>query len=509
MVAYPVDIQSRDIETIRQEILPKYYDALHWLHSFIAHPEGNPIPRSVDRTSADQSASAEKLALHEDKIHRMEILLSYLGNPQDAFRSVHVAGTGGKGSTATMIGKILEGSFARVGVRTSPYLQVPGEKLRINGRMIAPSRFARVVDSLRPRYEAFRREYPHIKTGYKSVHTAFYYSYFAESHLDWGVIETMMGGRFDFTNVLNPELSVITNVDFDHVPALGTTLAEIAWHKAGIIKRGKPAITGELEQDALAVIRQEAAEKGAELYCQGKDFDWEMVSLDDRGATINVSAPFQEYRNIRIPLLGSFQAQNAGLAIAAVDLLAHNHNFSMTSDIANRTLADIQFPGRMEIIQENPRVILDGAHNPQKMLALSKSIAQLYPNTSFTLICGMLCSKDTSQSLKHLLSQSRRVVTVKPQVLGRACVEASDLAGVVRDIGYAGPIDTFPDVTQALDTILAEAKPDDMILVTGSLYMLGEARSYWVSPESLLIESELAEDSLSLQLVGPRALQLS
>jgi dihydrofolate synthase/folylpolyglutamate synthase len=500
MVAYPVDVQSRDIETIRQEILPKYYDALHWLHSFIAYPEGNPTPRPVDRTSA------EKLALHAGKIHRMEILLGYLGNPQDTFRSVHVAGTGGKGSTATMIGKILEGVHDRVGVRTSPYLQVPGEKLRINGTMISPSSFARVVDSLRDQYEAFKRDYPDFKTGYKSVHTAFYYSYFAESHLDWAVIETMMGGRFDFTNVLNPELSVITNVDFDHVPALGTTLAEIAWHKAGIIKRGRPVITGEQKQEALAVIRQEAAAKGAELYCQGKDFDWEMVSLDDRGVTINVSAPFREYRSVRVPLIGSFQAQNAGLAVAAVDVLAHTHSFPMTSDIANRALAGVQFPGRMEIVQENPRVILDGAHNPQKTLALSRAMAELYPNTSFTLICGMLRSKDTSQSLKHLLSQSKRIVTVKPQVVGRACMEAADLAGVVRGIGYTGPIDVLPDVTQALDTILAKAKPDDMILVTGSLYMLGEARNHWVSPESLLIEAELAEDSLTLQPVGLAAL---
>jgi dihydrofolate synthase/folylpolyglutamate synthase len=196
-------------------------------------------------------------------------------------------------------------------------------------------------------------------------------------------------------------------------------------------------------------------------------------------------------------MLGSFQAQNAALAVAAVDVLSHTQGFSMDAARANRALADIQFPGRMEVIQENPQVILDGAHNPQKALALSKSMAELYPHSSFTLICGMLRSKDAAQSVKHLLPRARRVVAVTPHAVGRASLDAAELAGIIRNIGYAGRVDVYPDVIQALDVVLESAGPGETILVTGSLYMVGEARGYWVKPETLLIEAELTRDALS------------
>jgi dihydrofolate synthase/folylpolyglutamate synthase len=179
-----------------------------------------------------------------------------------------------------------------------------------------------------------------------------------------------------------------------------------------------------------------------------------------------------------------------------VDVLAHAHGFAIEPEMANDALAGVQFPGRMEVIQQNPTVILDGAHNPQKTLALSRSMAELYPDTRFTLICGMLQSKDASQSLRPLLPGAKRVVTVKPQVLGRNRLEASHLAETIRGIGYTGALDVLADVTQALDLILPKAGAEDVILVTGSLYMVGEARNYWVKPETLLIEAELNKDPL-------------
>lgn len=470
-------------EIIKQEVLPQYYDAIHWLHTFITDPEGERY--SIEKTSE------ERLEEYEAQIKRMGEFLEFLGNPQDQFSSVHIAGTGGRGSTSMMIGKILEGVSSQVGVHTSPYLQVPGEKFLINGKMIPPSRFVQLTNSLKEKHEEFKEQNPEIMLHYGEMWVALYNLHFAESNLDWGVIETGMGGRFDPTNILMPELSVITNVDFDHVPQLGTTLEEIAWHKAGIIKQGKPIITSEQKPDTLSVIQREAIQKGSKLYCLDRDFSWKLVSINDRETVINVFGPYKQYENIRIPLTGFFQAQNAGLAVAAVDVLAHDHGFSLDSEIINETLIDLVFPGRMEAIQESPTVILDGAHNPQKMSALANAMAEIYPEKKFTLICGMLGTKDASCSIASLLPQAERVITAKPQVVGKPGIEAINLAEMIRADSYSNQLDVCSSVKQAIELALNEAKPDDIILVAGSLYMLGEARGYWVNPEDLLLKAEL------------------
>jgi dihydrofolate synthase/folylpolyglutamate synthase len=467
---------------IVQEILPRYERALEWLYSFFTDPGSGPV--RTERSSEDWRERWPTV------LERMELWYESLGRPQDRFPAVHIAGTGGKGSTTMLIGKIVEGMADRVGVHCSPYLQVPGEKLVINGRMIAPSRFVEIVSLLREQCDRFRERHPGVRLTHGMVQVALFLLYFAESELDWGIIETGLGGRFDLTNVLRPELSVITNIDYDHVKSLGPELWRIAWHKAGIIKQGKPAITAEEKPEALAEIAKEARAKGSRLYRMGADWGWETVAMDDAGITLDVRAPYGRYERVWMPIRGPFQAQNAGLAIAAADVLAHECGMALSEQTVREQMAGARLPGRLEVMQREPLVILDGAHNPQKARSLAEAMRALYPDRNYTLIFGMLGTKDAAGSLSHLLPRATRVAVTRPLVKGKRATEPEELADVVRDLEYDGALDVYPNVLQAMDEVLGQAGPDDLVLITGSLYMIGEAREYWVTSQRLLIEAE-------------------
>jgi dihydrofolate synthase/folylpolyglutamate synthase len=470
-------------EQIVQEILPRYEEALAWLYSFFTEPE-QPRAERPRRTSAEWRERMPKI------LERMELWYTSIGRPQERFPAVHIAGTGGKGSTSMLIAKLLEGTAGRVGVHCSPYLQVPGEKLVINGRMIAPSRFVEIVSRLQAECRRFQGRFPEVRLTHGMIQVALFFLYFAESDLDWGVIETGLGGRFDLTNVLMPELSVITNIDFDHVNSLGPELWRIAWQKAGIIKAGAPAITGEAKPEALAEIRSEAQRKGARLYQVDEDWSWETVSMDASGMILDVRAPYGRYEQVWMPILGPFQGQNAGMAIAAVDVLAHESGVQLEEETVRCQMAEARLPGRLEVMQEEPLVILDGAHNPQKARSLAEAMHALYSDRDYTLVFGMLGTKDAANSLAHLLPQASRVAVTQPLVKGKRAAEPSELADVVRALDSGKPLDVYPSVTDALVDVLGGAASGDLVLVTGSLYMIGEAREYWVPSQRLLIEAE-------------------
>jgi dihydrofolate synthase/folylpolyglutamate synthase len=475
-------VHSLSEEQIVNDILPRYEQARSWLYSFFTPPS--------ERRPRRKRTPEEWRERMPAMLARMELLCESMGRPQDRFPAVHIAGTGGKGSTTMLIGRILEGLADCVGVHVSPYLQVTGEKLVINGQIIAPSRFVEMVSVLREQCELFKERHPDARLTHGMVQVAFFYLYFAASDLDWGVVETGLGGRFDLTNVLTPELSVITNIDYDHVNSLGPELWRIAWQKAGIIKRHKPVITAEQKPEALAEIRKEAQTQEARLYCLGEDWSWETVSMDESGCTLNVTAPYGRYEQVWMPVLGPFQAQNAGLAIAAVDVLAHESGMALSQETVREQLAGARLPGRLEVMQQEPLVILDGAHNPQKAQSLAHALRTLYPDRTYTLIFGMLGTKDAASSLAHLVPRAARVAVTRPHVEGKRATEPHELAEVVTSVGYDGPLGVYPGVMDALGEMLKDAAPNDLIVITGSLYMIGEARGYWVNPQRLLIEAE-------------------
>jgi dihydrofolate synthase/folylpolyglutamate synthase len=464
------------------QIIEEYNDAYSWLLSLVTDPSGN-------RYLIEKSP-AQRHAEYEDQLKRTAAFLDFLGNPQDSYKSIHIAGTGGKGSVTTMIGSLLQETGLRVGVHTSPYLQVPNEKLLVNGKMAAPSKFTSLVNGFKQQYDEFTSKYPNLTPRHSEAWVAMVHLYFAQQQVDWGVIETGMGGRFDPTNVLSPELSVITNVDFDHVPQLGTTLEEIAFHKAGIIKPSKPVITGETKTAVLDIIQREASDKNSPLFRTGQDFNVEVKTMGETGSVVDIATPLHRYSDIKINLPGIFQPQNAATAVMAVDILSSRHQIPLTSEKIERALRSIKFAGRMEKVQAHPTVILDGAHNPQKMESLARSLQAVYGNRTYTLIVGMLATKDASSSITYLLPNVHRVVATSPHIFGKPSIKIEDMAGLIRTIDPAKNVETADNAVEAIRRVLNGAVPGELIVVTGSIYMLGEAREHWFPKKDILLEAE-------------------
>lgn len=463
-------------------ILEEYNTAQQWLLSLVTDPSGNRY--------LIEKAPAQRQAEYEEQLKRTAAFLDFLGNPQDSYKSIHIAGTGGKGSVATMIGSLLQEAGFRVGIHTSPYLQVPNEKLSVNGKMIVPSKFTGLVNDFRQRYQNFVSRYPNLTPRYGETWVAMVHLYFAQQQVDWGVIETGMGGRFDPTNVLSPELSVITNVDFDHVPQLGTTLKEIAYHKAGIIKPGVPIVTGETKAPALEIIQTEAAGKNSPLFRLGQDFGVEVKAMGETGSAVDITTPYHRYGDIGINLPGIFQPQNAAIAVTAVDILSQRPQIPLSPETIGKSLRSIEFAGRMETVQKHPTVILDGAHNPQKMEYLARSLQAIYGNRDYTLIVGMLATKDAISSITHLLPKASRVIVTSPRVFGKPSIKIEEMAGLIRNIDPAKMVETADNVTLGIRRALDGATPDELIIITGSIYMLGEAREYWFPSKSILQKAE-------------------
>lgn len=464
------------------QIIEEYNSACSWLVSLVTDPSGNRY--------LIEKAPAQRQAENEEQLRRTSAFLGFLGNPQDKYKSIHIAGTGGKGSVTTMIGSLLHEAGFRVGVHTSPYLQVPNEKLLVNGKMIVPSKFTGLVNDFRQMYKEFISKYPNLTPRYSEAWVAMVHLYFAQQQVDWGVIETGMGGRFDPTNVLNPEATVITNVDFDHVPQLGTTIEEISGHKAGIIKPGVPIVTGETKVPALKIIQREAAGKNSPLFRLGQDFGVEIKAMGETGSAVDITTPYRRYSDIGINLPGIFQPQNAAIAVTAVDILSQRHQIPLSPETIWKSLRSIEFAGRMETVQKHPTVILDGAHNPQKMEYLARSLQAIFGNRDYTLIVGMLATKDAISSIRHLLPKTSRAIVTSPRVFGKPSIKIEDMAGLIRNIDPAKNIETADNVVEAIRNTLNGAAPDELIVVTGSIYLLGEAREYWFPKKDILLEAE-------------------
>ncbi|MGB0386359.1 MAG: bifunctional folylpolyglutamate synthase/dihydrofolate synthase [Ardenticatenaceae bacterium] len=460
------------------QIISDFHEQQQWLFSLV---RSRKPARSKDRTPEN------RLQYYEKRTGRISGFLRFAGHPERQYKSVHIAGTSGKGSVTTMIATILTACDLRTGHTISPYLQLPTEKLICDGYLIPPSEFAQLMRDFRALYDAWKKEGgPNLRYG--DAWTLLKYLWLAKREVDWGVIETAVGGRYDRTNVLPSDLAVITNVDYDHVKSLGPNLTDIAWHKAGIIKEGKIAITAASKPSVLDVIRTEAAQKGARLYERGADFDY--VAHDP--STISVQTPFARYDHIYVGANGTYQLENAALAIAAVDLLAQHHPIPLTQERVASALAGVTYPGRMEIVSKTPLVILDGAHNPAKMRALVQSVQTSYPNKRITTIFGALGYKDVSKIVEILRPISARFIATEPHLLGKRATPSHLLAEMIQQLCPTTPVTFAEQVNDAIEQALAHSRPDELLLITGSLYLVGEARGYWYPTQQLLAQSEQA-----------------
>lgn len=413
---------------------------------------------------------------------RMRTLLARWGDPQRRLPAVHVAGTKGKGSVSAMCASILRAAGYKVGLYTSPHLEDFCERLQIDGQPISHAALANLTTELRPIVEAL----PGVTTF--EITTALAHQWFARAGADMAVFEVGLGGRLDATNVLYPNVCAVTSISYDHVQLLGKTLPEIAEEKAGIIKAGAPVISAPQHPSALARIEALALERGARLRVVGRDWIYARDSFDHQGQTFRVqpSPALQSelgdwpLTHFHLPLLGQHQVDNAVVAVAVIQEL-RDQGFAITFDSIQQGLAHVVWPGRFEVLTDpaSPRsVVLDCAHNRDSAAKLVATFVENYPGLKPTLIFGSSDDKDVSGMLTELLPHVATVIMSRadhprasdPAHLAEtAKAVAGDLSGVALSV----------NVTHTVADALAAAQTDadTTILITGSIFLVAEARA--------------------------------
>jgi dihydrofolate synthase/folylpolyglutamate synthase len=391
-------------------------------------------------------------------------ILTALGQPQRQYRTIHIAGSNGKGSTASMLTTILTLTGYRVGLYTSPHLVRFNERIKINGREISNNRVVAAYEAVKNKHGRKR------EATFFEYTTAMAFYEFARQKVDVAVIETGMGGRYDATNVLTPMLSIITNISLEHQAYLGKTLSAIAREKAGIIKPRVPLVTGVRQESAMAVIRQTAAENKADCFRLGEHFK----IRKHRAGDFSYSGPTTTLKNLSTRLPGAHQMHNAALAVAACEILNHRGLLSIPETSIRQGLLKVTWPARLEVVSEKPMIIIDGAHNlaGAGILARYLATAAELAGKKILLVIGILDDKPYEAMLKKLVPLSDRVILTRAQI-GRA-VDPEILARIVRPMNRR--VEIIGSVAEAVRQAVASVSPADVICISGSLYVAGEAR---------------------------------
>lgn len=411
-------------------------------------------------------------------MERINALLDRLDHPEKACRVIHVTGTNGKGSVVAMITSVLENAMLKVGRYISPHLIDYTERIYCGGRDISRDDFARAADAVREAAEAAVADGAEAPTEFELL-TAMAFWYFREQNVDYAVVEVGLGGLLDSTNVVEPVVSVITNVAMDHMAYLGDTLEKIAHQKAGIIKKGVPVVTA-AQQGALKTIKKEAHEKKSRLYFYGRDFEIDSRSRWQHGQIVVVKRKDMpkelEKGLLFVPFVGPHQAVNAAVAAMALTLVMKQDDRINENDL-REGLARTRWMGRFEIhdVRGIP-VVFDGAHNPAGAEALSESLAEQYPDKRRLIVFASLKDKETDTVISLLVRKNDKVfLTEAPTPRARKTAELKDM--------FTCETKEEPSVAQALADAVAEAKDGDMVLVCGSLYILGEALTWMEKKE--------------------------
>ncbi|NTW67506.1 MAG: bifunctional folylpolyglutamate synthase/dihydrofolate synthase [Nitrospirae bacterium] len=400
-------------------------------------------------------------------------LMGLMGDPQRRFPSVHIAGTNGKGSTAAFLACMLRAAGYRVGLYTSPHLVSFTERIRINGVPVTEERVVGLAERVRARYENVRSaEGGPLTPTFFEVTTAMAFTCFAEERVDIAVVEAGMGGRLDSTNVIAPLVSVITNIDLEHTEYLGTTVGLIASEKAGIIKPGVPVVTGAVQPEVLAVIEQQARLAGSPVFRMPQDFGAEQVATD-REQEFDYRGIFARLPRLRIVMLGRHQVGNACMALAAAECIG-KAGMKIPETALRAGLADAVWEGRLERVAQRPDIYLDGAHNPASAQVLADALRDLKRSyRRMVLVVGILKDKDYRGILDRLVPLADRVVVTRPHYS-----RALDTASLAAEISTLhGDVASTECVAEAIDLARRETARDDLIIITGSLYTVGDARA--------------------------------
>ena len=433
-----------------------YQEALDYLYSFVDY--------SLTRNLRN---SPEKFDLG-----RMVAFLDLLGNPHLKYPAIHVAGTKGKGSTAAMIASALRAEGYRVGLYISPHLKEYTERIQINGQPIGMGELAELVDEIKPSVAKIE------KLTTFEITTALGFLYFARQKVDVAVLEVGLGGRLDATNVVNPLVSVITSLSMDHMAVLGNTLEKIAFEKAGIIKPGRPVVLSPQRDEARRVIEQVAFERNSPLYEVGREFMAAPGSHSLEGQTFQVWREGGERLDLSIPLLGEHQVENAAAAFAALQL-ANEQGLKVSDAAIRRGFATVDWPGRFEIMNREPLLIVDSAHNPDSARRLRQAIDDYLPNRPVVLIFGASEDKDIAGMFAELLPRVNQLIAT--QSVHPRAMDAAQIIELARPYGL--PARAVLPLEQAVDEALKVAKQDatgqTVVLAAGSLFIAAAVRETW------------------------------
>lgn len=406
------------------------------------------------------------------RLERMEALAASMGNPQNAsYPSIHVAGTKGKGSVCILCASALQEAGYKVGLYTSPHLDDYAERIQINGEFIPHAHLVEMVDQIKPYVAAI----PELTTF--EITTALAFLYFELQHVDVGVIEVGLGGRLDATNVIRPVVSVITSISYDHTHLLGNTLAQIAGEKAGIIKPGIPVVDSPQAEEARQVIESIAHQRGSPLMQIGQDILYEPLTHSLESQTLQVwpaSSKTVKPLSLTIPFLGAHQAANAATAYAALDIFSQK-SLPLQLEVIQRGFSKAFWPGRFEIIQKSPPIVLDCAHNRDSALKLRQTVEEYYSGRPVTLVFGASEDKDIDGMFFELMPVVRDLITVKS--FHPRAIDPDKLVQMAE--AYGRPVHCVEHIPQAVDLALQLAGTDGLVLVTGSIFVVAEARKYW------------------------------
>ena len=410
------------------------------------------------------------------KLDRMRKLCSLLGDPENAIKSIHVAGTKGKGSTAAIIQSILTASGFKTGLYTSPHLVSFRERIRINDEMISEADVCRTLDIVKDAVEKLGDDKP----TFFEIYTALAFLYFKEKDVDFAVYETGLGGRLDATNVIEPLVSVITPISLDHTHILGNSLDKIALEKAGIIKEDSICVSAPQKDRALDVIEDVCKEKDAQLILVGRDIMYKETSASDEETVFDLTGLFAKVTNLHLKLLGSHQVVNAATAIGAVEALRLS-GVSVQEDAIKRGVQSVRWPGRLEVVRKrSPRIILDGAQNKASADELSRSVRRLFKYKRLILVLGISKDKDIKGILRELVPIADSIILTKSKMADRA-MDPESIKGLITP--KTKDVSITQGIKDALDKAMSQTRPADLILVTGSLYVVGEAREILVKDE--------------------------
>jgi dihydrofolate synthase/folylpolyglutamate synthase len=423
-------------------------------------------------------ASPQQASVAKFDLQNITVLCEHLGQPQRQFQSVHVAGTNGKGSTSAMLDSILRAAGVRTGLYTSPHLERINERIRLDGQEISDADFAAAFTRVRKAIEEL------LANGKLAAHPTFFecvtaiaFVHFAAAGAEFAVCETGMGGRLDATNILLPEVAVITQIDFDHENYLGHSIEEIAGEKAGIIKPGGRVVSAAEHLIARVVIRRRCSEQSAFLVEIENAFYLEDVTA--RGGCFSFTAIAYD-TGVRVPislqLPGRFQVRNALTALAAARMLAER-GAPIDDAAISRGLAATVWPGRLEKISERPEIYVDGTHNPAGAREIAVFWEQFLPGKKIFLIYGAMRDKAVDEIAGLLFPKAAAVILTAPHQ--SRSISAPLLAEMTAH--HARSAEAIPDPSRALERALALASPEDVIFITGSLYLVGELRHEWLS----------------------------